>query len=303
MDKKKIVTHNGKFHADDVFAVATLQLMFGVENIEVVRTRDEENIQGADIVVDVGMEHDSQRQRFDHHQQGGAGKRDNGIQYASFGLVWKEFGRKLVTSEDAWRSIDERLVQVVDAGDNGIETYTSVIEDVFPYTVSSVISSFCPSWKEKSDYLKEFNSAVSFARELLEREIKKANHFQEAKEKIVSVYEGSPNKKCIVFGEEDTFGREIIANALSAFDEPLFAILFRPDVDSWQLVTIPIERGTFKNRKSLPESWAGLRDEKLDEVTGVSGGIFCHRSGFMAVTKTKEGVLKLAQKALEEGGK
>ena len=85
----KIVTHNAKFHTDDVFAVATLLILY--PGAEVIRTRDESIIKMADIVVDVGQVYDAGNNRFDHHQVGGAGKRENGIQYASFGLVWKKF--------------------------------------------------------------------------------------------------------------------------------------------------------------------------------------------------------------------
>ena len=75
---QKIITHSGSFHSDDIFAVATLQLHFGVENVEVIRTRDEEIIASGDIVVDVGGVYDAEKQRFDHHQNG-APVRDNGI--------------------------------------------------------------------------------------------------------------------------------------------------------------------------------------------------------------------------------
>ena len=87
---KKIVTHNSTFHADDVFAVATLLII--EPDAEVIRTRDENIISSADYVVDVGQIYDKDKKRFDHHQLGGAGKRDDGIEYASFGLVWKEYG-------------------------------------------------------------------------------------------------------------------------------------------------------------------------------------------------------------------
>ena len=53
MSKIKIITHNAGFHTDDVFAVATLQLLLG-DKTEVIRTRDEEIIQSGDYVVDVG---------------------------------------------------------------------------------------------------------------------------------------------------------------------------------------------------------------------------------------------------------
>ena len=50
---KKAVTHNSTFHADDVFATATLSLLFG-DDISFTRTRDADIIAGADIVYDVG---------------------------------------------------------------------------------------------------------------------------------------------------------------------------------------------------------------------------------------------------------
>jgi hypothetical protein len=58
---KTVVTHNGKFHPDDVFAVATIMLVEGNENVTVVRTREKAVISGADWVVDVGGEYDPER--------------------------------------------------------------------------------------------------------------------------------------------------------------------------------------------------------------------------------------------------
>ena len=43
MQKKKLITHNGSFHTDDVFAVATL-LIYLKNDAEVVRTRNPEII-------------------------------------------------------------------------------------------------------------------------------------------------------------------------------------------------------------------------------------------------------------------
>ncbi|MEX2010580.1 MAG: MYG1 family protein, partial [Parcubacteria group bacterium] len=51
---KTIATHSGMYHADDVFAVATLLMVY--PDAEVIRTRDMEKIQEAEIAVDVGME-------------------------------------------------------------------------------------------------------------------------------------------------------------------------------------------------------------------------------------------------------
>ena len=107
----RIVTHSGGFHADDAFAVAALLLYrektAGIA--EVVRTRDPAVIAGGDFVVDVGGEYDEARNRFDHHQPGGAGVRPNGVPYASFGLVWKKFGAALSGSVAIAERIDARI--------------------------------------------------------------------------------------------------------------------------------------------------------------------------------------------------
>ena len=113
----QVATHPGNFHADDVFAVAALELVHGP--LEVVRTRDADAQAAADLRVDVGGRHDPASGDFDHHQKGGAGERENGIRYASFGLVWREYGERLAGSAEAAAAIDERLVCGVDANDVG----------------------------------------------------------------------------------------------------------------------------------------------------------------------------------------
>jgi len=82
MSKKVIIaTHNGVFHSDDVFAVASLLVLLEATPAvsTVIRTRDENLIRKADFAVDVGGVYAPDKNRFDHHQIGGAGKRGNKI--------------------------------------------------------------------------------------------------------------------------------------------------------------------------------------------------------------------------------
>ena len=53
----------------------------------------------------------------------------------------------------------------------------------------------------------------------------------------------------------------------------------------------------------LPEEWRGYRDEVLSNITGIDGCVFVHASGFIGGNKTKEGVIKMAEKALKMLGK
>ena len=72
-------------NADDVFSVAALKYIY--PSFKLIRTRDMELISKADVVIDVGGEHNPETGRFDHHQRGGAGARENGIPFSSFGLI------------------------------------------------------------------------------------------------------------------------------------------------------------------------------------------------------------------------
>lgn len=128
----KIAPHNGSFHADEVFAIATLLLLD--EPLEIVRTRDEALMATCDLRVDVGLRSDPATGDFDHHQRGGAGERPDGIRYASFGLVWKHYGERVCGDAAVAAKVDEKLVQIVDANDNGQTLFESRVDGVVPVT-------------------------------------------------------------------------------------------------------------------------------------------------------------------------
>jgi uncharacterized UPF0160 family protein/uncharacterized membrane protein YdjX (TVP38/TMEM64 family) len=299
MSKKiTIATHSGRFHPDDVCAVATLKLLLGEHvDVDIVRTRDADVIKSADYVVDVGGEYDPSSKRFDHHQKGGAGMRENGIPYAAFGLVWKEYGEKIAGSAKVAQIIDKKLVSFVDAMDNGTGTFTPVQADVYPYTISNVIFTSQPTWKEPKSQMDDiFRTQSAFAMGILAREIKIIADVEEGKETVKEVYERSEDKKLIIF-EKNYPWYEVLAE----FPEPLYVIEpAEEDISAvrWKVRAVQ-KPHTFENRKSLPTEWAGKMDKELQEITGVNDAVFCHNKLFLAVAESKEGALALARKALE----
>ena len=170
-NNKKLITHNGSFHSDDIFAAATLSLLLekNGESFEIIRTRDSEIIKKGDYVFDVGGVYDEKNNRFDHHQIGGAGKHENGIEYSSFGLVWKKFGLELTGSEKAAELIDKRLVAPIDASDNGFDLVESKHE-IFPYFIQDFFLAMNPTWRE-IDLSKDemFLKCVEIAKNILTR--------------------------------------------------------------------------------------------------------------------------------------
>ena len=300
MDKELvIVTHSGSFHTDDVFAVATIKLFLGDVSHRVIRTRDAEIIEKGDFVVDVGNVYDPDKNRFDHHQQeGGAGERDNGIPYSSFGLVWKKYGEKLCNSEEVASIIEKRLVFPVDASDNGVETYIKSSEDLIPYTIHNIVEAFYPTWKEEEggqDFDIAFVKVLEIARKILSREIRKAQDEKIGKVFVEKAYNEAKDKRIIIID-----GHYSWEETLACYSEVLFVV--RPEHQNtvnWKVKAVrddPIS--SFEYRKYFPKSWAGKRNEELAKVTGVSDAIFCHNKCFIAVAGSKEGALKLAKLAV-----
>lgn len=288
--KKILVTHDNTFHADDVFATASLSILLNGD-IKVIRTRDEKLMKKADFVYDVGGIHDPSINRFDHHQKGGAGQRDNGIPYAAFGLVWKTYGEQICGgSKDIADKIDSHLVQAVDATDNGMNLF-DLKTTVAPYLLQDIIFLFRPSWKEDQEYDKKFMEVLKIAEVIIRREIKQTQDASLAKNIIKDAYDKAVDKRLIMLDDYYPWGE-----AISEYEEPLYVVF--PKAGMWRIECVRKEKHSFENRKSLPETWAGKRDEQMAEASGVPDAIFCHNGRFLAVAKSKEGVLLLAEKAL-----
>ena len=288
----KIVTHDSRFHTDDVFAVAALLLVVG--EVEIIRSRDPEVQATADYLVDTGMEYNPSLKHFDHHQVEGAGERENGIPYASFGLVWKEYGEKLSGGTREADLIDRTLVQAIDAHDNGVAISEYKFGGVREYTIGDFFNSFIKS-RDQDSFNRVFTEVVDVAKELLLREIANAKQSVINENKILSIYNTTQDKRIIVLSGELTEWREVLAKT----PEALYGIHPRPD-GKWSLGTVPDFTKPFYGaiRKPLPMEWAGKKDEELQKITGVSDALFAHRKLFMAAAKSKEGALKLAKLAL-----
>ncbi len=289
----KLVTHNARFHSDDVFAAAALLLLY--PDATLTRSRDPEVIASADIVFDVGSVYDENAQRFDHHQIGGAGKRPDGTPYASFGLVWKKIGVVLAGSPDAARLIEKKLVEPIDAMDNGVDIYTPLNPDLHPYIFQTITFSHNPTWKEgDAEVDTRFFEMVHFAQAILRREIIQAQDLIEGAAFVEAAYQAAPDKQLIVLDKNYPWDE-----VLAKYPEPLYVV--RPNVQDarWKIEAVRDDIHSYIVRKKLPESWAGKRDGELAEVTGVADAVFCHNARFMAMAGSKEGVLKLAELALQ----
>lgn len=288
----KIVTHSGSFHQDELFALAALKMVY--PDAEIVRTRDPELIAKGDIVVDIGGIYDPAANKFDHHQEGGAGRRGNGMPYAAFGLVWKKFGRQICGGRaDVADLVDRKMIQAIDASDNGVMVYAPVNKEVQPYLFDNFLNAITPTWREGKSIDQAFMQILDIVCLVLTKEIEKAKYFFEETELVRQAYRETTDKRIIVLDHPYPW-----KSVLTKYPEPIFVIYQDQNTDEWVIMAVKKDPRGFIYRKLFPSSWAGKVGKPLAEVTGVSDAVFCHNKRFIAKAWSKESAVKMAELAL-----
>ena len=289
-----IATHDGSFHADEVFAIAALRLLG--EPIDVLRTRDRETLARADLRVDVGFRHDPSTGDFDHHQRDFDGVRENGIRYASFGLIWRQFGVRVCDGDpEVADAVDISLVQGVDANDTGQQLSESLVEGVYPLTVNGVIGGFNGRWDEDLAPEQErlrFDEAVDLARGIIAREVLSAASGRRSARIVEDAIAAATDPRLIEISVNAPWKQVLVPAA----PEALYIIY--PKRQGFGLEAVPRELGSFENRRDLPADWGGREGADLVAVTGVPDALFCHAKRFLAVASSRDGIEQLARLAL-----
>jgi uncharacterized UPF0160 family protein len=290
---KRLITHSEEFHTDDVFATALLLSLF--PDAEVIRSRDESVIASGDIVYDVGKVFDPAQGRFDHHQAQ-SGKRENGITYSAFGLLWREYGVDYCEGDaEAASIIDTKLVMPIDANDNGQKLTEGVYAEAEPFTIDDIIRGMNPQlWvNESEEYDAQFMKAVELAKQILRRLRESVANDLRSQRYLLELYAAAEDKQILV--------AERVASVNSIVDhmpELLYLVSPRPS-GTWGVLAVSEEPGSFTPRQKFPESWRAKNPEELVQLTGVADVTFCHANGFYTVATSRDGAVTLARKSLQ----
>ncbi len=284
------ITHGGTFHADEVVATVILSKVF--EDVNIFRTfKVPEDLSKDVIVFDIGGG------KFDHHQKGGNGARENGVPYASCGLIWKEFGHELVANtpnpELVWQMVDRDLIQSIDATDNG--QMPTADYPAQAWTINKMISSFNPTWDSNEDSDKAFEKAVSFAETVFDNVLATAIANAKAQSIVEKAIEES--QEHIMVLDEFLPWQEFIFTSTNPKAEELWFVVFPSNRGGYNWQCVPDAFGSFGQRKSVPSEWCGAKPEELQKMTGVATATFCHATGFLGATDTKNDAIELARLA------
>ncbi|TIB07993.1 hypothetical protein E3P92_03896 [Wallemia ichthyophaga] len=299
-------------------------------NAAVTRTRDINILNQMDIVVDVGDVYDHDKKRYDHHYRGfnEVFGHNHNTKLSSAGLIYKHYGKKIISGHLGWNEDEERTLQIwlkvyrefieaLDAIDNGVSLYPTV--ENLPEAayrnrtdLSSRVGKLNSNWNEEfteQSQMVRFEEASKLTgKEFLESVDQYAKVWLPARDIVVDALskrnQVDDSGKIILFETfcpwiDHYFELEHLEQfQIKQGEEPLYALL--PDGSKgWRVRGIPPNSTTFALRKPLPEPWRGLRDERLAEVSGVPGTIFCHASGFIGGNDTFEGALEMARKAVQ----
>ncbi|MGL4737199.1 MAG: MYG1 family protein [Cellulosilyticaceae bacterium] len=292
----KMAVHSGVFHADEVFGVAIMKDI--IDDLEVIRTRDEAVIASCDIAADVGGG------QYDHHQ---ADKklREDGIPYCAFGLLWQDFGPRYVRQnfpeltdetqiDEVVAKIAKDFITQIDASDNGVDVNTY---EVPVTTISHVISSFMPFGGTQEEVQAGFEEAVAFGRKFFFKTVRKAVEYYGNYNYVKAQLEAQDVAQTHYLVLEKTVGWKDPVFKLDTQADVLF-VVFEDISGSWRVQAVQKEAKSFESRKDLPKHWAGERDEAMTAMTGVAGCIFCHPARFICGNQTKAGAIALAEQAV-----
>ncbi|CUI17342.1 conserved hypothetical protein, MYG1 family [Candidatus Protochlamydia naegleriophila] len=279
-------THDGTFHADEVTACALLMLFDLIDEERIVRTRDLHVLATCEYVCDVGGVYDPSQKLFDHHQVDYQGP------LSSAGMILKYLQTIGKLKPNEYEFFNSSLVMGIDAHDNGrdplIPGYCSF---------SHVVSNYTPIHYDcaPEEQNQAFHQALTFVFEHLQRLWDRFKYTQSCREIVAECM--AKSQECLLF-DQNLPWLEIFFELKGDEHPALFVIM--PSGNHWKLRGIPPSyQDRMKVRLPQPQEWAGLLDEDLKRISGISGAIFCHKGRFISVWETREDALKALEYTLK----
>ncbi|KAI1288380.1 MYG1 exonuclease [Halotydeus destructor] len=331
-----IATHNGAFHADDALACFLLKTLPEFKTAKIIRTREPNLINDADVVVDVGAVYDPESKRYDHHQKTFTetmdslrpGKDRGAIKLSSAGLVYHHYGFKVLSNllslGDEAGDVDDKLINVIwdkvyenfvkefDAIDNGVSICDSPKYEIHTH-IASRVAHLKPNWNEPSNediLLERFHQAMELVgREFTDKVRYYGRVWWPARKYVLQSlerrFEVDPSGDIMDLSKCDSTEMFPWKEHLFELEKELNIekaikfVLFPEDNGKWRVQTVPVTSHSFASRISLHKEWQGLRGAELSTKSGIEGCVFVHATGFIGGNDTRDGALEMARKTLK----
>lgn len=272
------ITHNGKFHIDDIFS--TVLLINTFDNVKLARVSEVSDTinYNSKIIFDIG------KGKFDHHQVDAA-TRENGIKYSSFGLLWKEYGRKYLEKinckdiEFAWRQLDNSLVKTIDKIDN-----FQIEEDCLNnYLISNIIENFNPIWNSDMNSNDKFRETIEFAMKIFDNEV--SNILSRVEAKFYLENKNIENNKYIVLEKYIPYNDFILEHDM---ERKIEFVIYPSNRNGYEVRTV-------LNRKTFPKEWSKLSKKEFFDKYQVEGFLYCHPNGKLCISENIQSAIDIIE--------
>lgn len=292
-EEANLITHNNKFHPDDVFS--TVFLSKYIDNPVLYRINvGEVNYPNA-IVYDVGFG------KFDHHGVDAKYRPNSNLKYCAFGLLWTEYGKEYLQKnhyeyiDELYTAIEEKLVKQIDGIDNGI--FPKIKAEYSILDLDHIIDLFNPTWEEKDiDTDIYFEKALITAEIIFDNLIKSEYAKIKATKKVSSLIDTV--KENILILDEYLPYQDAIFTSTNPLAKDIKVIILPSNRGGYNIKPITISRESKELLINFPKKYRGLHDEELAEISGIKTAKFVHLSGFLASTETLEDAILLAKQAI-----
>ena len=292
-EEANLITHNNKFHPDDVFS--TVFLSKYIENPVLYRINVGEVEAENAIVYDVGFG------KFDHHGVDAKYRPNSNLKYCSFGLLWTEYGKDYLKKQnyeyidELYTVVEEKLVKQIDGIDNGI--FPTIKAEYSLLDLDHIIDMFNPTWEEK-----DVDTDIYFEKALQTAEIIFDNLIKSEYAKIKAT-------KKVLVAIDNVKDNMLILDEYLPYQDAVFTST-NPKAKEIKIIILPSNRGGYcvkpitisRESKDLlinfPKEYRGLHDEELAKISGIKTAKFVHLSGFLASTDTLEDAILLAKQAI-----
>lgn len=289
--KANFITHSGTFHADEVMASVILLNKFGF--MRIYRTNKVNNEDA--FIYDVGFG------KYDHHGIDFDKTRDNGIKYASCGLIWHEFGKDIIKSlgisdvDSFFETVDKNLIMDIDRDDNGQALKNE--PEVKIQGIPNLIGNFNPAWDENDKENENFLKAIDFANTIFNNMINKMVAKEKARKIVEEKIEESTGGILIL----DNYmpWKDIVLTSNNPKAKDILYAVFPSKRGGYNVVATPVSSGSFDVKKPFPEKWSGKENEELQKISGIDTITFCHKNLFICSCKTYEDAIKVAKLSLK----
>ena len=300
---KTIQTHNGKFHADEVGAVALLSSYFNNKDIKIhiLRSRNIDSFETSDILVDVGGIYNPETHRYDHHQEDcNETFIDTSLTpLSSVGMIWKHFGKEIlemfINSLDLSANEEDidalhteiyfKVIREIDAHDNGIMSVEGGKRNFWENLhLSQVISSMNSiDTSDDNEQIINFLKGMELFNQIFEIKtieiIRKYYTFSNSCEMLNQVISKFTDENYLIVDQDIPF----IYKCLNKLD---WKRKYKFIIFSYNLEEIKIRTRSRKDNFYKPIIPLYFEKENTDII-------FIHKALFIAKTKTLESAIEL----------